>query len=52
MAVEVSAEDMRMLHSQEDLFAIVPGHEVPDLETLVLTKDGYAIVQKHMEKLG
>jgi hypothetical protein len=52
MAVEVSAEDMRMLHSQEDLFAIVPGHDVPDLETVVLTNYGYAIVQKHMEKLG
>jgi ANTAR domain-containing protein len=50
--LELSADDLRALHSEEHTFAIVPGHELPDLETVILTRDGYAIVRKHMEKLG
>src|SRR4051812_452391 len=40
---------MQTLHSEQDLFAIVPGHDIPDLETVVASNDGYAIVRKHME---
>ena len=50
--VDVSDEDMQTLHSEQDLFAIVPGHDIPDLETVVASNDGYAIVRKHMEKLA
>jgi ANTAR domain-containing protein len=50
--LELSADDLRALHAEENMFAIVPGHEVPDLETVVLSNDRYAIVRKHMEKLA
>ncbi len=49
--IEVTAQDLRRLHGEEGLFAIAPGHEIPDLETVVVSNNGYAIVQKHMEKL-
>ncbi|MFL5602708.1 MAG: hypothetical protein ACJ77R_04740 [Gemmatimonadaceae bacterium] len=42
----------RSVHSEQDLFAIVPGQDIPDLETVVASNDGYAIVRKHMEKLA
>jgi hypothetical protein len=49
--LELSAEDLRVLHSEEHTFAIVPGHEIPDVETVVLSNERYAIVRKHVEKL-
>jgi ANTAR domain len=51
VTLELSAEDLRMLHSEEELFAIVPGHEVPDLEDVVMQNGGYSIVRKRMEKI-
>jgi hypothetical protein len=44
--IEVTAEDLKMLHSRPGFYAITPGHEIPDLETVVLENDGYAIVRK------
>jgi hypothetical protein len=41
------------LHAYEDLrsdsscFVVVPGHEDPEVETVVETTDGYTIVRKH-----
>jgi hypothetical protein len=47
--LQLSDEDLRALHGEEGLFAIVPGHEIPDLETVVSSTDRYAIVRKHEE---
>lgn len=50
--LDLTSDDLAALHREPDLFAIVPGHEVPDLETVVASNDGYAIVRKHMDKLA
>jgi hypothetical protein len=50
--LELSADDLRALHAGENMFAIVPGHEVPDLETVVFSNERYAVVRKHMEKVA
>jgi len=44
----LSAEDLRVLHSADDLFAILPGHEIPEIETGVTHNGYYAIVQKRV----
>jgi hypothetical protein len=49
--LHLSADDLAALHLEQGLFAIVPGHELPDLETVVLSNDRYAIVRKHTENL-
>jgi hypothetical protein len=48
------AERIRMRHAEyvelrEDArtFAIVPGHEAPDVEDVVARRDGYDVVRKH-----
>src|SRR6266511_1516955 len=38
----------RVLHSADDLFAILPGHEIPEIETVVTHNGYYAIVQKRV----
>jgi hypothetical protein len=37
---------LQMLHARPGLYAIVPGHEIPDLETVIHRADGVAIVRK------
>jgi ANTAR domain len=49
--IQVSKDDLRALHAEDGLFAIVPGHDIPDLEAVVASVDGYAIVRKHTELL-
>jgi hypothetical protein len=44
--MELSLEDLHLLHSRAGYYAIIPGHDIPDLETVVMEKDGYAVVQK------
>jgi hypothetical protein len=44
--LQLSADDLRVIHGDENLFAIVPGHEIPDLETVIEQTDGYAIIRK------
>ena len=35
------------LRSDPGLFAIVPGHEIPDVEDVVAETEAYAVVRKH-----
>ena len=44
--IELSADDLRLLHSQEGFYAFVPGHQMPDLETVVAEHERYAVVRK------
>ena len=35
------------LRSDRTLFAVVPGHEIPDVEDVVGRREGYDVVRKH-----
>ncbi len=38
--------DLVLLHSIHGYFALLPGHEIPEIERVVKEADGYTIVQK------
>jgi hypothetical protein len=40
-------DSYRELREDPTLFAIVPGHELPDVEDVVEERDAYSIVRKH-----
>jgi hypothetical protein len=44
----LSAEDLRLLHSIEGHFAVLPGHQIPEIETLVKENGHYAIVHNNV----
>jgi hypothetical protein len=44
--IEVSAETMRRLHDDRNLYLILPAHINTDLEELVESHDGFAVVRK------
>jgi hypothetical protein len=44
--VEMSAEEYRRLRGDERHFAVLPGHEIPDVETVVERREGYLVVEK------
>ena len=37
------------LRSDPTLFAVVPGHEIPEVENVVEEREGYDVVRKHGE---
>jgi hypothetical protein len=43
---ELGQSDYEEVRSSSALFAVVPGHETPDVETVVARRDGYLIVEK------
>ena len=48
----VALQDEEYEHVRADprLFAIVPGHEIPDVEELVSQNERFSIVRKHVEE--
>src|SRR5436305_1390139 len=46
--IDLDADDLRLLHSRDGFYAIMRGHEIPDLETVVMENGGYAIVHKRV----
>lgn len=44
--IEVSVTDYERIRSDATLFLIVPGHEIPDVEDVVETNDGFDVVRK------
>ena len=44
--IELSLEEYAAVRSDGAQFALVPGHESPDVETVVAENDRYAIVRK------
>jgi len=44
--ITMSIDDYEALRAEATTFAVVPGHEVPQVEAVVARRDGYLIVQK------
>ncbi len=45
--VRMTLDAYEELRSNPRRFAIRPGHEIPDVETVVEEHDGYVVVEKH-----
>jgi hypothetical protein len=45
--IEMSADEYRALRANRTRFAVRPGHEIPDVETVVETHPGYLVVEKN-----
>ncbi|MCP9484634.1 MAG: hypothetical protein MSC30_02130 [Gaiellaceae bacterium MAG52_C11] len=45
--VRVPAEEYEGIRSDPRLFALVPGHELEDVEEVVAEREGYNVVKKH-----
>jgi hypothetical protein len=45
--ISMSHEEYELLRSDPHLFAVYPGHEIPDVERLVDKRKGYDVVVKH-----
>jgi ANTAR domain-containing protein len=43
----LTTEDLRLLHSIEGYFVVLPGHHIPEIETLVKENGHYAIVHNN-----
>jgi ANTAR domain-containing protein len=46
--LSLSAEDLRLLHSIDGYLVVLPGHEIPELESLVKVNGHYAIVHNKL----
>jgi len=44
--VELTVRQYEQIRSHPKRFVVVPGHERPDVETVVATRPGYVIVEK------
>lgn len=47
--VEVTLGDYERVRSDSTCFVLMPGHEMPDLETVVDRGAGFVVVRKHPE---
>jgi hypothetical protein len=45
--LELTAVALKQLHSGNGLFVVLPGHEIPDVESVVDRSNGYLIVRKN-----
>lgn len=45
--ISMSPAEYQQLRSDAHQFAVYPGHEIPDVESVVAKKKGYDIVSKH-----
>jgi hypothetical protein len=46
--VDLVPADLRRLQATPGLFVVVPGHEIPDIETVVSRGEGHLIVHKNL----
>jgi len=44
--LEMSGHDLQTLHSTPGCYVVLAGHDIPDLEDVVQSQNGYAIVRK------
>ena len=44
--ISITPDDYEDLRADPTLFAVVPGHEIADVEVVVSTNDRYAVVRK------
>jgi hypothetical protein len=47
--VEISLPEYESVRASARWFAVVPGHELPEVETVVEHHDGFVVVEKHGE---
>ena len=47
--IEMSRSEYERLRADTTLFAVVRGHEIAEVESVVETRAGYDVVQKHPE---
>ncbi|MCW2963613.1 MAG: hypothetical protein JWO17_865 [Actinomycetia bacterium] len=45
--IELTAEALHHLHADGGLFVVLPGHEIPDVESVVDRHNGYLLVRKN-----
>jgi hypothetical protein len=45
--IELTAEALHHLHAETGLFVVLPGHEIPDVETVVDRYNGYLVVRRN-----
>jgi hypothetical protein len=45
--IEISIQEYERLRSEPTLFAVLPGHEMEDVEDVVGRQDAYHVVRKH-----
>jgi hypothetical protein len=48
--IELTAQALRQLHAENGFFVVLPGHEIPDVETVVDHSNGYLIVRKYADQ--
>ncbi|HEV8250424.1 MAG TPA: hypothetical protein VGQ15_10665 [Gaiellaceae bacterium] len=47
--VQMTLEEYESVRQQDDRFPVVPGHESPEIETVVERNERYVVVDKHAE---
>ena len=47
--IRVDLDTFEAIRKDEQLFFVVPGHEIPDAEDVVDDRDGYLVVRKHVD---
>jgi hypothetical protein len=50
--VTLTRGEYEQIRSDATQFAVVPGHEIPEIEEIVLRKDRYLVVRKRPEEAG
>jgi hypothetical protein len=45
--LELTADALHHLHAENGRFVVLPGHEIPDLETVIDRHDGYLVVRRN-----
>jgi hypothetical protein len=45
--LELTAVALQHLHAENGLFVVLPGHEIPDVETVVDRHNGYLVVRRN-----
>lgn len=45
--IRMTSREYETLRKEPTLFAVYPGHEIPDVETIVDRRDGYDVIRKH-----
>ena len=48
--VEVSTDDYSRVRDEPTHFLVVPGHEIPDVETVISSTESFNVVEKHMDE--
>jgi hypothetical protein len=47
--LHMNHQEYERLRQNPRRFAVLPGHEIPDIETVVERNDRYLVVEKHVE---